>query len=68
MIYEIKERPRVIYESITQQLVVIDETGKEYHIRKWEDSKGSGYYILNEERVWEDFYPNEELEDFLGLI
>lgn len=66
MIYQIKEKPKEIYYSVTHQLTITDETGKEYEIRKWEDNKGGGYYLWNEEtNNWEDFTPDEEMEEFL---
>jgi len=69
MRYWIKEKPRVVYESTTRQFIVLDDkTGEEYHIRKWEDTKSAGYYMLNQLGVWVEFHPTEELEDFLGLV
>ena len=66
MNYSVKEEPKVIYDAITYQFTLTDENGKEYEIRKWEDTKGGGYYIWNEEnRSWEDFYPEGELQEFL---
>ena len=66
MNYSVKEEPKVIYDAITYQFTLTDENGKEYEIRKWEDTKGGGYYIWNEEnRNWEDFYPEGELQEFL---
>lgn len=66
MNYTIKEQPKKIYEAVTYELEVTDDTGKPYRIRKWEDGNGGGFYILNEENVWVDFYPEEELDEFLN--
>lgn len=66
MEYQIKVPPKVVYDAITYQFTLTDETGKEYEIRKWEDTKGGGFYIWNEQtNNWDEFHPDGELEDFL---
>ena len=65
MSYSVKNKPKKIYESFTYQFTIIDEQGKELEIRKWEDSNAGGYYIL-EDGGWVDFYPQEDLDDFIN--
>ena len=66
MQYQVKKQPREIYYATTHQFTLVDESGKELEIRKWEDTKGGGYYIWNqEENNWIDFWPDEDLEDFI---
>jgi hypothetical protein len=66
MNYQVKQQPKVVYDAITYQFTLTDESGKELEIRKWEDTKGGGYYIWNEEtNGWDEFYPDEDLEDFI---
>ena len=64
MEYKVKQQPKVVYDAITYQFTLTDESGKELLIRKWEDTKGGGYYILEDDR-WVEFYPDEDLEDFI---
>lgn len=63
--YKVKEEPRQIYSAVTHQFVITDDNGKEYEIRKWEDSKGGGYYLWDGENNWIDFTPDEEMEEFI---
>ena len=66
MKYQIKVPPKQVYYATTHQFTLTDESGKELEIRKWEDTKGGGYYIWNEaSNCWDDFNPDEELEDFI---
>ena len=66
MEYKVNKQPKVVYDAITYQFTLEDENGKELGIRKWEDTKGGGYYIWNEEsNNWDEFYPDEDLEDFI---
>ena len=66
MEYKIKQQPKVVYDAITYQFTLVDESGNELEIRKWEDTKGGGYYIWNEENNnWDEFQPDEDLEDFI---
>jgi len=64
MTFEIKNQPKKIFESVTYEFTIVDEEGKEYHLRKWEDTNGGGYYIHGEDG-WVDYYPKEDLLDFL---
>ena len=66
MTYKIKEEPKQIYYAVTHQFILIDCEGKEYEIRKWEDSNEGGYYLLNGENNWIDFIPDEEMEEFIN--
>lgn len=64
--YKVKEEPREIYYAVTKQFTITDDNGKEYEIRKWEDSKGGGYYLWTKENNWIDFIPDEEMEEFIN--
>ena len=66
MQFEVMIKPKVVYDAITYQFTLQDETGRQLEIRKWEDSNGGGYYLWNQtSNSWDDFYPDEELEDFI---
>ena len=65
MTYSVKKQPKKIYESITYEFTIVDEEGKEYEIRKWEDTNGGGYYI-HENGMWIDYSPNDELDEFIN--
>ena len=66
MNYQVKQQPKVVYDAITYQFTLTDESGKELELRKWEDTKGGGYYLWNEDtNCWDEFYPDEDLEDFI---
>ena len=64
MTFKIKQTPVKIYESVTHEFILEDENGKTYELRKWEDGNGGGYY-LKEEGTWKEFYPEDELLDFI---
>ena len=64
MNYKVKKHPEKIFEAVTYEFTLEDEKGKEYLIRKWEDSNGGGFYIFLDGE-WFDFNPNEELHDFI---
>lgn len=67
MSFKVKEQPKKIYDAVTYQFSIEDENGQVYEIRKWEDTKGEGFYLWKEEENnWVDFYPDEELEDFIN--
>ena len=67
MSYILKEQPKKIYESVTFELTVTNENGKDYRIRKWEDNNGGGFYIYDStNNEWVDFYPPEDLDEFLN--
>lgn len=64
MSYQVKEKPKKIYEAVTFEFTITNSDGKDYKIRKWEDSNEGGYYILENDR-WVEFQPDEELDDFI---
>ena len=64
MTFEIKQKPKKIYESVTYEFTLVDDNGKEYELRKWEDTNGGGYYIHGEEG-WKDYFPDDDLLDFI---
>ena len=64
MTFEIKNQPKKIFQSVTYEFTVLDDGGKEYLLRKWEDTNGGGYYIYGKDG-WVDYYPEEDLLDFL---
>ena len=67
MSFKVKEQPKKIYDAVTYQFSIEDENGQVYEIRKWEDTKVGGFYLWKEEENnWVDFYPDEELEDFIN--
>jgi len=66
MSYQVKEKPKKIYESVTFEFTITNSDGKDYKIRKWEDTKGGGFYMFDSSNnEWFDFFPPEDLEDFI---
>ena len=64
MSFKVQEQPKKIYEAVTYEFKLEDEDGNVYHLRKWEDGDGGGFYI-NKDGIWEDFYPEDDLLDFI---
>jgi hypothetical protein len=64
MTFSVKQQPKKVYEAVTFEFTLVDNKGKEYELRKWEDSNGGGFYIF-ENGEWVDFYPEDELDDFI---
>lgn len=67
MKFEVKKQPKIIYQAVTYELTITDENGKDYEIRKWEDSNEGGFYLWNEEaNTWVEFNPEEDMYEFLN--
>jgi hypothetical protein len=64
MSFKVKEHPQKIYESVTFEFKLENENGEVLHLRKWEDGNGGGYY-LNTNDSWVEFYPDDDLLDFI---
>jgi len=64
MSFKIKEKPKKIYESVTFEFQLENQDGTVYHLRKWEDGNGGGFYI-NRDGSWEEFYPEDDMLDFI---
>ena len=71
MSYKLKDPVKVIV--ITHQFSIEDSAGKIYILRKWEnmDIDEGGYSLLDENKKWVDFFPDEDtipcLEIHLGV-
>ena len=65
MSYKLKETVKVI--AITHQFSIEDDSGKIFILRKWEnmDIDEGGYYLLDENKKWIDYIPDEEMEDWI---
>ena len=64
MSFKVKVHPKKVYEAITHEFTLTNDKGEEIQLRKWEDSNGGGYYILENDR-WVEFFPDEDLDDFI---
>jgi len=64
MRFKVREQPKKIYESVTHEFKLENEKGDVLQLRKWEDGNGGGFYI-NNDGTWEDFYPEDDLLDFI---
>ena len=66
MSYKLKDPVKVIV--ITHQFSIEDSAGKIYILRKWEnmDIDEGGYSLLDENKKWVDFIPDEDLEDWIS--
>lgn len=66
MNYKLKDPVKVT--SITHQFSIDNGEGKIYNLRKWEnmDIDEGGYYLLDENKKWIDFIPDEEMEDWIS--
>ena len=66
MSYKLNDPVKVI--TITHQFSIEDDAGKTYILRKWEnmDIDEGGYYLLDENKKWIDFIPDEEMEDWIS--
>jgi len=64
MSFKVKKHPEKIYEAVTFEFTLEDSEGKVYDLRKWEDGNGGGYYIKIED-VWEEYFPSDDLLDFI---
>jgi hypothetical protein len=66
MEYQVKHQPKVVYEAITHEFTLIDESGNELEIRKFEDDKTLEFHIWNKDKnMWQEFYPDRNLRDFI---
>jgi len=65
MSFTIVAPAEVIYEAITHEFSIENDEGKIFKLRKWEDSNGGGYYIQDENNKWVDFFPDEEMEEYI---
>lgn len=63
--YTIISDAKVIYQSITHEFTIQDGDGKIYELRKWEDDNGGGFLIKEDVLNWVDFYPDEEMEEWI---
>lgn len=63
--YEVISDAKVIYQSIVHGFTIQDDNGKIYELRKWEDDNGGGYYIRDGIHNWVDFFPDEEMGEWI---